>query len=148
MPELKTKPTKASVAAFLRSVEPEQKRADALALLAMFEKATGEKPVMWGESIVGFGKYRYESSRSAQKGEWPMIAFSPRKANLTLYILAYDKESKARPAFDKLGKHKLGGGCLCVNKLADVDKGVLAKMIRQAWNEKKKLVGPKRTIIL
>ena len=148
MSELKTKPTKASVAAFLKSVQPEQKRKDAEQLLVLFKKITGEKPIMWGTSIVGFGKYHYESSRSSQKGELMMTGFSPRKANLTLYIVEWSSDRKKTPEFKNLGKHKVGGGCLYINKLADIDQKVLAKMIKEAWERKKKFVGPKRTVVL
>ena len=148
MSESKTKATKASVSAFLNAIQPEQKRKDALQLLVMFKKATGEKPVMWGTSIVGFGTYHYTSSRSAQKGEWMMTGFSPRKANLTLYIVAWTPDRKIKPVFKTLGKHKVGGGCLYINKLSDIDANVLAAMIKDAWARKKKFVGPKRSVIL
>lgn len=85
MAEPKTKPTTQSVREFLNTVEPEQKRLDSLELLRIFEKATGKKGVMWGTSIVGFGSY--EIKKGAQVNEWPLVAFSPRKQNLTLYIL-------------------------------------------------------------
>ncbi|HLO16963.1 MAG TPA: DUF1801 domain-containing protein [Anaerolineales bacterium] len=133
MSDLKTKPTSQSVKEFLNKVEPEEKRRDSFALLEMFEKITGEKPVMWGTSIVGFGKYHYKSERSRQEGDWMLVGFSPRKQNLTLYIMHGNNDN---PAFEKLGKHKTSGGmggCLYINKLADVDQTVLGKLIEKSY---------------
>jgi hypothetical protein len=104
MAELKTKLTQQKPTDFIKTVEPEQKRKDSQTLLKMFEKATGEKPAMWGTSIVGFGTYHYESERSAQKGDWLLVGFSPRKQNLTLYILNAVKGETA--LLKKLGKLK------------------------------------------
>lgn len=131
MAELKTKVTEQDPKDFLNKVEPEQKRLDGLALLEIFEKATGEKPVMWGGSIVGFGKYHYKSERSKQEGDWMQVGFSPRKQNLTLYIMHGNKGNKEM--LGRLGKHKIGGGCLYINKLADVDQKVLAAMIEKSF---------------
>ncbi len=132
MAELKTKATKANVIKFLQTIEPEQKRVDSLALLKLFEKITGEKAVLWGTSIVGFGKYHYKSDRSTQEGDWPLVAFSPRKQNLTLYIMAGTKDYKE--FFDKLGKHKTSSGsCVYINKLSDVDLTVLAALIKASY---------------
>lgn len=125
MAEPKTKRTKASVAAFIADVENEQRRKDAKALDKIFRAATGQKPAMWGPSIVGYGVYE------SNTGEWPRVAFSPRKSNLVLYVMAGAKE--AVPLLKKLGKHKTSGGCLYLNKLADVDEAVLAQVIAVAW---------------
>ena len=133
MAEPKTKATKDSVEDFLNSIEPEEKRNDGFTLLKMFEKATGEKAVMWGTSIVGFGVYHYKSERSKQEGDWLRIGFSPRKQNLTLYIL---HGVSGNAALAKLGKHKTSGGiggCLYINKLADVDTKILADLIKTAY---------------
>lgn len=137
MAELKTKKTTQKPTDFIKSVEPEQKRQDSLALLKLFEKATGEKPAMWGTSIVGFGSYHYESERSSQKGDWLLVGFSPRKANLTLYVMGGLKSEGA--LLKKLGKHKTGGGCLYINKLADVDQKVLAQLVEKSYRNLKKL---------
>lgn len=134
MAELKTKVTALSVQDFLNSVEPEDKKQDGLTLLKMFEEATGEKAVMWGTSIVGFGKYHYKSQKSSQEGDWMLTGFSPRKQNLSLYIMHGNNDS---PAFEKLGKYKNSsgmGGCLYINKLADVDLQVLSKLIETNYN--------------
>jgi hypothetical protein len=142
MAELKTKLTTQKPADFLKTVEPDQKREDGKVLLKMFEKATGEKPAMWGTSIVGFGKYHYESDRSAQMGDWLITGFSPRKANLTLYVMTGLK--KDDPLLKKLGKHKVGGGCLYINKLADVDQKVLATLVAKSYKQMKKVTKAKK----
>jgi hypothetical protein len=135
MAEIKTKPTKESVTKFLKSIQPEEKRLDGLALLKLFEKITKEKPVMWGDSIVGFGNYHYKSVSS--EGDWFLVGFSPRKQNLTLYILAWKQEDPKLLA--KLGKYKKGGGCLYINRLADVDQKVLASLINEVYTHRKKI---------
>ena len=137
MAEIKTKATKESVTKFLSSIEPEEKKKDALALLKLFKSVTGEKPVMWGPSIVGFGKYHYKSEKSSQEGDWFHVGFSPRKQNLTLYILAWKMEEPKLLA--KLGKYKRGGGCLYINRLSDVDEKVLAKLIKEIYAYRKKI---------
>ena len=125
--ELKTKKTKASVKDFLSALKDEQQRKDSLLVARMMEKATGDKPEMWGPSIVGFGHVtlRYPSGREL---DWMKIGFSPRKQNLTLYVLNGSKEQIE--LLKKLGKHKTGKGCLYINRLADVDTNVLEKIIK------------------
>lgn len=133
MSEPKTKATKESVKEFLSKVEPEDKRQDSLVLLDLFQKITGEKAVMWGDSIVGFGQYHYKSERSRQEGDWFLVGFSPRKQNLSLYIMHGNNDN---PALEKLGKHKTSGGmggCLYINKLSDVDQEVLRTLIENSF---------------
>jgi hypothetical protein len=101
MAELKTKATKQNAADFLKTIEPEEKRKDGFVLLEMFQKVTGEKAVMWGTSIVGFGMYHYKSERSTQEGDWPLVGFSSRKQNLTLCIMHGNNDSSA--LLEKLG---------------------------------------------
>ncbi len=137
MAELKTKATKESPIKFLKTIEPEQKQTDAFTLLKIFEKATSQKPVMWGTSIVGFGMYHYKSERSTQEGDWPLVAFSPRKQNLTLYIMHGNSDKK--DLLKKLGKHKAGGGCLYINKLSDVDQKVIPILIKNTYKYMKKM---------
>ena len=127
MAELKTKETTASVSQFLNAIADEQRRKDCKAVAALMRKATGKAPKMWGTSIVGFGKYQYQGR--SQGGEWFVMGFSPRAANLTLYLLAGPKNNAA--LLKKLGKHSLGGSCLYIKRLADVDTKVLDKLI--AW---------------
>lgn len=131
MAELKTKATTQSAKAFLETIEPEEKRADSLALLELFQKITGEKPVMWGTSIVGFGKYHYKSERSTQEGDWPLVGFSPRKQNLTLYIMHGNTDN---PDLTKLGKHTTSVGCLYIKRLSDVDEKVLSRLIKKCFD--------------
>lgn len=138
MAELKTKATNQNPKDFLNTIEPEQKRIDSFALLEIFQKVTGEKAVMWGSSIVGFGKYHYKSERSTQEGDWPLVGFSPRKQNLTLYIMHGNKDNSM---LEKLGKHKTSGGmggCLYIKLLSDVDQIVLTKLIQQSFSYMKK----------
>lgn len=136
MAEIKTKVTKASATDFIRKVPDEDKRKDAFALLKLFKDITGEKPKMWGQSIIGFGSYHYKSERSAQEGDWPLIGFSPRKQNLTLYIMSGFPEHAA--LLKKLGKHKKSVGCLYINKLADVEISVLKQIIKRSFLAMKK----------
>ncbi|NLG46300.1 DUF1801 domain-containing protein [Gordonia sp. (in: high G+C Gram-positive bacteria)] len=127
--ENKTRQNDGDVGAFLGSVENEQRRADGFAVLQLMQEVTGDEPRMWGDAIVGFGSvhYRYASGR---EGDMPVVGFSPRKQNLTLY-LAFDYDG-----FDelsrRLGKHKLSKACLYLNKLSDVDLTVLREMVRRS----------------
>jgi len=125
--EIKTKPTAASVNDFVNSIADEQKRKDSFVLLEMMKKASGEEPVLWSSSIIGFGKRRYKSPTSGREVDWFLIGFSPRKANLSLYLMINHKEHAAE--IDKLGKHKTAGGCIYINKVADIDIKVLKGMI-------------------
>jgi Domain of unknown function (DU1801) len=129
MAENKTKPTAVSVAAFIEAVPDAAKRADAKALVKLMGRASGEKPKMWGPSIVGFGThhYKYESGR---EGDMPVVAFSPRKSAIVFYIGATAPGSASLLA--KLGKHTTGKGCLYIKKLADVDMAVLEALIAKA----------------
>lgn len=131
MAELKTKKNDASVEGFLDSVEPEQKRADAKTIDKLMRKVSGEKPKMWGSAIVGYGTYHYTYA-SGREGDWMKIAFSPRKQNLTLYLMPGYQFDSMKELLSKLGKHKLGKGCLYINKLADVDLDVLEKLMRES----------------
>lgn len=125
--EIKTKQTTASVDDYINSVKDEQKRKDSFKILEMMKKATGERPKMWGGSIIGFGIKRYKSPNTGREVDWLRIGFSPRKANLSLYHTMNVKEHEA--LLKKLGKHKTGVGCLYINKLEDVDLKVLKKLI-------------------
>lgn len=136
MAELKTLPNDASAADFIAAVTDETKRKDSQVLLELFTKLTGEKPKMWGTSIVGFGMYHYKSERSTQEGDWPLIGFSPRKQNLTLYMMPGFKD--VQDLLAKLGKHKTSVSCLYINKLADVDMKVLEQIITKSYDEAKK----------
>ncbi len=132
--EIKTKPTTASVEDFINAVPDEQKRKDCFVLLEMMKKASGEEPVLWSSSIIGFGNKRYKSAATGREVDWLRIGFSPRKANLSLYISVGIAENVA--ALQKLGKHKTGVGCLYITKLEDVDLKVLRDMIEASWKSK------------
>ncbi|MFM9951229.1 MAG: DUF1801 domain-containing protein [Saprospiraceae bacterium] len=132
MAEIKTKPTSESVEDFINSVPDEQKRKDSFVILEMMKKATGEEPKMWGASLIGFGNVRYKSPKTGREVDWLRIGFSPRKANLSLYLITNIKEHAT--ALEKLGKHKTGVGCLYINKLADIDMKVLEEMIEASLN--------------
>lgn len=128
MSENKTRPSGADVTAFLDAVEPARRREDARALEALFREVTGFQPQMWGPSIVGYGAYHY-IYETGREGDMCATGFSPRKANLVLYIMpGYQDYSEI---LSRLGKHKLGKSCLYLNKLADVDVDVLAELIRK-----------------
>ena len=132
--EIKTKPTVASVEDFINNVPDEQKRKDSFVLLEMMKEATGKEPKMWGSSIIGFGNKRYKSPATGREVDWLLIGFSPRKANLSLYISVGIQEHAA--SLEKLGKHKTGVGCLYINKLEDIDTDVLKGMIEVSLSRK------------
>lgn len=124
--EVKTKKNEASVETFLDSITDETKWKDSLALVEMMRKITKEEPKMWGSSMVGFGSYHYKG-KGGGEGDWMLTGFSPRKGNLSIYIIAgFDEFKDLMP---KLGKYKTSVGCLYVNKLEDVDQKVLKELI-------------------
>ncbi len=129
MAKLKTQKTDASVGAFLDGVPSEKKREDSYAILELMQEVTGQEPAMWGTSIVGFGSYCYKYA-SGSEGEWPLVGFSPRKQNLTLYIMSGFDDYDALLA--DLGKYKTGKACLYINKLEDVDLETLRELVRQS----------------
>ena len=133
--EVKTRVNDASVVDFLSSVADEQKQKDSFEILKIMKKITGEEPKMWGSSIVGFGSYHYKGA-SGREGDWMQIGFSPRKQNITLYII---------PGFErypglmkKLGKYTTGKSCLYVKRLSDVDVAVLKELITESLKVMKK----------
>jgi hypothetical protein len=126
MADNKTKPTKLSVAAFIDKLTDQTKRADAKALVKLMQSATGEKPKMWGPSIIGFGSHHYKYD-SGREGDMPLACFSPRKAAIVLYGMTGVGGSEALLA--KLGKHTTGKGCLYIKKLDDVDQDVLKTLV-------------------
>ena len=136
MAELKTKKTRASVPGFLKSVENEQRRADSFKLLEIFTQVTKMPPRLWGNSIVGFGEYHYKSERSSQEGDWPLTGFSPRKRNMTIYIMPGFKNYQ--DLLNKLGKHKTSVSCIYFNKLENIDVKVLKQIIRRSVADMKK----------
>ena len=135
--ELKTKETTESVSAFLDAIADEGRRNDCWAVVDIMQSVTKEEPRMWGSSIVGFGRYHY-IGKSGREGEWMITGFSPRKANLTLYILG--GLDNFPDLMTNLGKYKTAGSCLYIKKLADVDVKVLRKLVTKSV----KLMAPKR----
>jgi len=129
MAELKTKPNNRSVENILKSIEDEKKRQDSYAILNLMKEVTEAEPKMWGPSIIGFGSYHYKYE-SGREGDWFLTGFSPRKQNLTLYIMPgferYEELMK------KLGKYKTGKACLYIKKLEDVDQASLRELVEQS----------------
>ena len=134
--ELKTKVNDASVTKFLDSVADEQKRNDCLEILKMMKQITKEEPEMWGSSIVGFGRYHYKG-KSGREGDWMLTGFSPRKQNLTLYLMGgFDAHAAL---LKKLGKFTTSMGCLYIKRLDDVDKKVLKDLVQASVKRMKQL---------
>ena len=132
MSDLKTQPTKKSPKAFINKLDHAGRKADCHLLLEIHERATGKSPIMRGDSIIGFGQYHYEY-KSGHKGDWPTAGFSPRKQNMTIYImLGFDRY---QPLLARLGKHKHSKSCLYINKLADVDLTVLEEIIKKGYED-------------
>jgi len=124
---LKTTKNDQSVEDFLNRVDHEKKRKDSFAILQLMKDVTGEEPQMWGDSMIGFGTYQYKYA-SGREGEWFLTGFSPRKQNLTLYIMSGFSEYE--PLLEKLGKYKTGKSCLYLNTLEDIDLDVLKELVR------------------
>jgi hypothetical protein len=129
MVELKTQPTKESVTKFIDSNANEERRKDCHLLVKFMKSATGEEPVMWGKNIVGFGRYTYAYA-SGREAEWMIIGFSPRKTDLSIYIMpGFDK---FKTVMSRLGTYKTGKSCLYIKRLADVDTDALQELIEQS----------------
>ena len=127
MAEAKTQPTNQNVKEFLNQIQEPERRADCFEIVKIMEKITGEKPTMWGPSIVGFGSYHYKYA-SGREGDWPMTGFSPRKKDLTLYIMmGFEKHADL---MEKLGKHSHSKSCLYIKRLSDVHIPTLKKLIK------------------
>ena len=140
MAELKTKPTNASVEKFFQQIPDETRREDCRQVARIMEEITGKKPVMWGPSIVGFGAYHYKYA-SGHEGDWPIAAFSPRKQDLTLYIMPGFAEYS--DLMEKLGKHSTGKSCLYIKRLSDIHVPTLKKLIRQSIKRVKQITKEK-----
>lgn len=136
MAEMKTKPTGASVKAFLDAVEDEARRKDAKALAALMKRVTGCSPKMWGPSIVGYGSYHYEYA-SGHSGDMCLVGFSPRRGELSVYLMVVGEEGEK--LFAALGKHRRGKACLYIRRLADVDLAVLEQLVARSFAETRRL---------
>lgn len=139
MAKNKTRPTSVSVDDFLAAIEKPRRHADALIALEIYKEVTGHAPVMWGPSIIGFGRHQY-LLKSGATGETPAASFSPRTANMTFYV--GDEFDGAKALYSKLGKHKKSVACLYINKLADVDLDILREIVtRQYARQKARQIG-------
>ena len=137
MSEMKTKPTNQSVKEFLNKVSDEERRADCFAVAKIMEEITGEKPKMWGPSIIGFGSYHYKYA-SGREGDWPIAGFSPRKKDLTVYLMVgFERNGEL---MEKLGKHTTGKSCLYLKRLSDIHVPTLKKLIKTSVKETKDYV--------
>ena len=130
----KTLPTAVTVDSFLNTITDESIKADCREIAGIMQDVTKQDPVMWGPSIIGFGKYHYKYE-SGHEGDSCIIGFSPRKQNITLYVMVGLKALE--PLLEKLGKHKTGKGCLYIKKLDDVDRGILKELISTAYTQLK-----------
>ena len=140
MAEMKTKPTNESVKDFLNKISDEERRADCFQVAKIMEEITGEKPKMWGPSIVGFGSYHYKYD-SGREGDWPVTGFSPRKKDLTLYIMmGFEKH---RELMEKLGKHSHAKSCLYIKRLSDIHIPTLKKLIKASLKDHKAYIASK-----
>jgi hypothetical protein len=129
MSELKTQPTDIDVETFIKSfADTLQKQTDSFELLKLMTEITGQKPQIWGSSMIGFGSYHYKSERSRQEGNWPLVGFSPRKAAISLYV--YSGTPEQEKCLENLGRFKMGKGCIYVKKLSDIDQNVLVDIIK------------------
>lgn len=128
--EIKTKPTASNVEDFINNIPNEQKRKDSFQIMEMMKKATGDEPVLWSNSIIGFGNIRYKSPKTGREVDWLKIGFAPRKENISFYLTM--DISKYSETLEKLGKHKTGVGCLYINKLDDVDPLILESIILES----------------
>jgi hypothetical protein len=132
--QIKTRETGSSVEDYLNAIKNEEQRKDSFTLIKLMQKATKEKPKMWGSSMVGFGNKRYKSPNTGREVDWFKIGFSPRKTNLSLHLVLDIQKYAA--TLKKLGKHKTGVGCLYINKLDDIDLKILEDLINTAAKDK------------
>ena len=141
MSELKTKPNDGSVREFLDRVEDPARRKDCQDVLEMMRRVTGSEPKLWGTGMIGFGQYHYKYA-SGTEGDWPLAGFASRKDSLTLYIMAGVERFPA--LLEKLGKHKIGKGCLYLKRLSDVDRDVLERLVRSSVEHLREQYGETR----
>lgn len=131
MLEPKTKLNTASALKFVKSISNDQMRTDSLALLKLFEEATGEKSKMWGSAIIGYGTYATPAVKNKAQTLWPLVGFSPRKQALTLYLLTNHTDLKS--LYDQLGKYKTSAACLYIKKLTDVNTKILVQIVKKSY---------------
>lgn len=137
MSEIKTKVSDSDIDTFLMSIEPEKRRIDSIELKKLFDSVVKEKASLWNNNMIGYGTFHYKSEKSKQEGDWPLTAFSPRKQNLTIYIMS--GANNYNDLLSKLGKHKISSGsCIYINKIEDIDPDVLKKIISTSVSDMKK----------
>ena len=144
MAELKTRPTKQSVTEFLNKIPDTERRADCFAVAKIMEEITGAKPQMWGPSIVGFGTYHYKYA-TGREGDWPLTGFSPRKQDLTLYVMMGFRNREA--LMNQLGKHKTGKSCLYIKRLSDIHVPTLKKLLKASLKDLKAYTKAQRSTV-
>lgn len=137
MAEIKTKPIDSDIEEFLMGIVPEKRRKDAIEIKKVFDSVIKEKTMLWNNNMIGYGSYHYKSDRSSQQGDWPLTAFSPRKQNITVYIMSGALNYK--DLLSKLGKYKISSGsCIYINKIEDIDLNVLKEIISASVADMKK----------
>jgi len=136
MAEIKTKPIDSDIDKFLMTIEPEKRRSDSIKIKQLFDSVVKEKASLWNNNMIGYGSFHYKSERSKQEGDWPLTAFSPRKQNITIYIMSGAKNYEN--LLDKLGKYKISSGsCIYINKVEDINPEVLKKIISASVSDMK-----------
>jgi hypothetical protein len=137
MAEIKTKPVDSDIEKFLMTVEPEKRRADSIKIKKLFDSVIKEKPALWNNNMIGYGSFHYKSERSSQEGDWPLTAFSPRKQNITIYIMSGARNYES--LLKELGKYKIStGSCIYINKIEDINPEILKKIISSSVSDMKK----------
>jgi len=137
MAEIKTKPIDSDIDKFLMNIEPEKRRADSIIIKKLFDSIVKEKATLWNNNMIGYGSFHYKSDRSRQEGDWPLTAFSPRKQNITIYIMSGAKNYEI--LLSELGKYKISSGsCIYINKIEDINLEILKKIISASVSDMKK----------
>ena len=136
MAEIKTKPTDSDIDKFLMTIEPEKRRVDSIKIRKLFDSVTKEKATVWNNNMIGYGSFHYKSERSSQEGDWPLTAFSPRRQNITIYVMSGAKNYEN--LLKELGKYKISSGsCIYINKVEDINLEVLKKIISASVSDMK-----------
>jgi hypothetical protein len=140
MAEIKTKPIDSDIDTFLMTIEPEKRRSDSIKIKQLFDSVVKEKATLWNNNMIGYGIFHYKSDRSSQEGDWPLTAFSPRKHNITIYIMSGAKNYDN--LLRELGKYKISSGsCIYINKIEDINLEILKKIIIASVSDMKKKYG-------
>ncbi len=136
MAEIKTKPIDSDIDKFLMTIEPEKRRSDSIKIKQLFDSVVKEKATLWNNNMIGYGSFHYKSKRSSQEGDWPLTAFSPRKQNITIYIMSGAKNYET--FLKELGRYKISAGsCIYINKIEDINLEVLKKIISASVSDMK-----------